>query len=219
MADLQSVGIGKSHQWCVIRPGLSVPTEVNRQTARQLLDIPEGKTVLAWIGRFTGIKNPLFAVQVIEHLPRVVRDQVVLVMAGAGELLEECKQYASKQELPIIFTGWITDINPVLGAADLLFMTSKNEGMPVVIVEAALRGIPTITTDVGGVKEFVSDGQTGWLVEQSIFDISSQITKLIYSPQLNSVGKSAKHLAETEFSIENMTNSHIYLYKKMIENA
>jgi glycosyltransferase involved in cell wall biosynthesis len=196
-----------------------VPTEVNRQTARQLLDIPEGKTVLAWIGRFTGIKNPLFAVQVIEHLPRVVRDQVVLVMAGAGELLEECKQYASKQELPIIFTGWITDINPVLGAADLLFMTSKNEGMPVVIVEAALRGIPTITTDVGGVKEFVSDGQTGWLTSQSVESTSDLISRLLGTNEITGVGTQAQKFAQADFSIGTMAANHINLYRELVTVA
>jgi glycosyltransferase involved in cell wall biosynthesis len=140
-------------------------------------------------------------------------------MAGAGELLEECKQYASKQELPIIFTGWITDINPVLGAADLLFMTSKNEGMPVVIVEAALRRIPTITTDVGGVKEFVIDGQTGWLTSQSVESLSELISRLLGTNEITRVGTQARKLAQAEFSIGTMATNHINLYRELVTVA
>jgi glycosyltransferase involved in cell wall biosynthesis len=215
MEDLKKAGIGELEIWHVIRPGLPVSSQVDKAEALKSLGIPTDKTNLVWIGRFTDIKNPMLAIKAIESLESDIRQDVTLVMAGSGELLKACQRYSTAHSLPIYFTGWITDINPVLGVADLLLMSSRNEGMPVVIVEAALRGIPTITTSVGGVKEFVNDGSTGWLTEQTPESISERISQLVNTTELREVGDRAKSLAETEFSIDTMVKNHINLYQEL----
>ena len=99
--------------------------------------------------------------------------------------------------------------------ADLLFMSSRNEGMPVVILEAAFRGIPTITTDVGGVREFVSNDQTGWLTEQTASATAELIESLIENDRVKMVGMQARKLAQEEFSLEKMTSNHLSLYRSL----
>lgn len=214
--DLLKAGIGPESKWTVIRPGVTPGPEVGKLEARAALGIDSDKLVIAWIGRFTDIKNPMLAVRLIENLPEAVRSQVVLVMAGAGELLQECREIAAQMRFAVIFTGWVSDINSILSGADLLFMTSKNEGMPVVIVEAAFRGVPTITTDVGGVKEFVINGQTGWLVNQSTNSVAELMPKLFGTNEISYVGDQAKKLAKRDFSTSTMTSTHINLYRQLV---
>ena len=48
--------------------------------------------------------------------------------------------------------GWRADVETVYAAADLILLTSDNEGMPVSLIEAALAGVPAVSTNVGSVR-------------------------------------------------------------------
>jgi glycosyltransferase involved in cell wall biosynthesis len=215
--DLQGVGIGKSDNWTVIRPGLEFPPLPNRTKYKKAHGISSDKFVICWIGRFTAIKNPKLALEAISKLPSEVLEKISFVMAGSGELLEESKCYAKQLKIPVTFTGWISDINPVLGTSDLLFLSSKNEGMPVVIIEAALRKVPTLSTDVGGVREFIEDNITGWLSQQDSASIATNIASIIQFYSTSSVPALAYEFAKREFGIVNMTSNHIKLYMSWSE--
>ena len=214
--DLSRVGIGPDEKWRVIHPGVRPATTLSKRESRRIIGVPEDKVIISWIGRFTDIKNPMLAIRVVEAIED--KSGLHFVMAGAGELLYECKAYAQERNLPVTFLGWVTDVNPVLSASDLLFMTSRNEGMPVVIVESALKGVPLVTTNVGGVAEFVSNGVTGWLVDQDVEEISLKVSELANGAELiKSVGLNAKKLAENDFSVSKFVEEHVKLYREILQ--
>jgi glycosyltransferase involved in cell wall biosynthesis len=62
------------------------------------------------------------------------------------------------------FLGAVADPAPALAAADVLVLSSRTEGIPAVLIEAGLSGLPVVATDVGGVREVVVPGETGILV-------------------------------------------------------
>lgn len=62
----------------------------------------------------------------------------------------------------VILAGVTTDILPVMSAIDALLLTSSAEGLPNVLLEAQWAGTPVVATDVGGVKEAIEQGVTGW---------------------------------------------------------
>ncbi|HLH00016.1 MAG TPA: glycosyltransferase family 4 protein [Bryobacteraceae bacterium] len=68
--------------------------------------------------------------------------------------------------LPVQFLGWRDDIGPVLSDLDLLAVPSQQEGMGRVVVEAYSAGVPVVAFATGGIPEIVSDGETGFLVQQ-----------------------------------------------------
>jgi glycosyltransferase involved in cell wall biosynthesis len=211
--DLIDAGIGSRNRWHVIRPGLSVPTMLSRDETRKQLEVGDNTFVVAWIGRFTDIKDPLLAIRSLEALDAHELARVNLVMAGDGELLAECREYADSRKLPVIFMGWCLDVSPLLFASDLLLMSSKNEGMPVVIVEAALRGVPTLSTSVGGVGEFIEDGKTGFMAKNSS-ELASSLQNLLNNEAVRiDVANSARNLATTEFSRELFIAKHLELYR------
>jgi glycosyltransferase involved in cell wall biosynthesis len=61
---------------------------------------------------------------------------------------------------------------------DILCLTSKNEGTPVSLIEAQAAGIPFVATKVGGIKDIVSENNTGYLVDLN--DSDAFIEKLLH---------------------------------------
>lgn len=210
--DLLEAGIGTKNRWHLIRPGLARAVYLSKIDARKKFAISDDSFAIAWIGRFTEIKDPLSAIRSIEKLSPNQLSKVHLTMAGDGELLQSCRDYVSKKGLPVVFLGWCNDIGALLSASDLLLMSSKNEGMPVVIVEAALRAVPTLSTSVGGVSEFIQDGKTGYL-SSPLKDLSESLEIVIAEENRRiEISKNAKNLAITEFSRELFINKHVELY-------
>ena len=63
------------------------------------------------------------------------------------------------------FEGWKRDLGVYFSAADVVCLTSDNEGMPIALIEAALCGVPSVAANVGSTKEVVLDGLTGFVVK------------------------------------------------------
>ena len=80
--------------------------------------------------------------------------------------------------MDIRMTSWINDINIFNAGMDVICLTSKNEGTPVSIIEAQAAGIPFVATNVGGIKDIVSENNTGYLVELN--DYEAFIEKLLH---------------------------------------
>lgn len=122
-------------------------------------------TAIGVVGRLTGIKNHgMF----VDSLARINRKGTAFrgFIIGDGELRQELGRRVHEQGLEerVEFTGWKKDLAPVYENLDYLFLTSLNEGTPVAVIEAMAGGVLVIATDVGGVGDIVSDGESGFLV-------------------------------------------------------
>jgi len=100
---------------------------------------------------------------IIRAVGRLV--DATLVVAGDGPLRSRLEQLAV-EELGgnARFLGAVASAAPVLAAADVVVLASQTEGLPAVLIEAGLSGLPVVSTDVGGVSTIVEDGVTGSLV-------------------------------------------------------
>jgi glycosyltransferase involved in cell wall biosynthesis len=205
--SLRGLGIGKNLKWAVIR--LGIPVDQN-----SILERKSGsKTRLLWVGRFTYVKDPLYAVAVINHLEKISPNRFELVMIGGGELLEQAK--AASQDLPIKFTGWLDQPFQSAGNFDLLLLTSVNEGMGLVMLEAANLSRATIARDVGGVGEFLKHGVNGFLVDGTATDMAQSISALS-DPDIVEMGISGRKILTTEFSDKRLGKEYLELYKSLI---
>jgi glycosyltransferase involved in cell wall biosynthesis len=138
-----------------------VATADDRRAARVALGLTNEPVVVA-IGALATEKRLDVAIETVALLPGVH-----LVLAGAGPLEDELR--ASAERLApgrIHFSGHVDDVVPVLHAADTLLLTSATEGMPGVVIEAGMSGVPTVATDVGAVSEMVVEGETGRVVDR-----------------------------------------------------
>ncbi len=201
--SLQSLGIGKSLKWRVIHIGVpeSDLAPVTIESNRNLK--------LLWVGRFTGIKDPKYAIEVMTILEGL---NVELVMVGGGELFEEIKN--DSKNLPITFTGWMKDPFTKIKDFDLLLITSKNEGLPLVMLEAANRFRPTLARNVGGLSEFIENNQTGLLVNGGPNEMAQVIKELIQDrSKLVKLGNAANGILHQEYSLKKMAGEYLDFFK------
>lgn len=85
------------------------------------------------------------------------RPDAHLVMVGDGECRKELEARAQGCG-QIHFVGLRRDLPDVYSDADLLLLSSDNEGTPVAVIEALASGLPVVVTDVGGVRDILRDG-------------------------------------------------------------
>ena len=205
--SLKKLKIGKKVKWQVIRLGIPV----NQTTF--LAPKNNNKTNLLWVGRFTDIKDPNYAILVIQELEKLSPGKFDLTMVGGGELLEESK--AKAKSLPITFTGWLDKPFESVGYFDLLLLTSKNEGMGLVMLEAANYSKATVARSVGGVGEFVTDNKNGFLVTGNANQMAIKINSLS-DEVIEQVGKNCKLVLENDFTDKVMANNYLKLYKSLL---
>lgn len=141
------------------RPAVA-PGGVSRAVARQRLGLPSDAQVVAVVGAHSQEKRPLLAVEAVAALP-----EVWLLMVGVGPLSEQVAERC-RQDLPgrHVLTGAIAPLDEVWAASDVALLTSSTEGMPGVLIEAQLAGVPVVSSDVGAVRLVVDNGLTGLLV-------------------------------------------------------
>jgi len=218
--DLENKHVGKSDSWAVIHPGVKQSkNSIKSKIPLKNLD-SEHEFSIVWVGRFTNIKNPMLAIKSVQRLRDLSPLPIKLHMVGGGELLEDCEKYAASMSLPVIFHGWTQQVRFILEYADVLLMTSQNEGLPIVILEAAASGVATLTTDVGGVGEFISQNLTGWLTEQSADAIASSLIE-IAADQTNrmKVASRALDLFTAEYTADSFVEKHKRLYRDLLPNC
>jgi glycosyltransferase involved in cell wall biosynthesis len=216
-SDLLAKGIGNNSVWKVVPPGIRKQPIIDLDTVRDQLLIPSDVFLICWIGRFTKIKDPFLAVESFVKFEQKASRKVCLLMVGDGELFEPVNTLVKQINSNIKLVGWKTDVSAYLAAADLLLLTSLNEGFGLVVAEAGWYGKPTLSTKSGGVNEFIIDGVTGFLVGSTPVQIATTMLKLHNDQKLlTEVGKKAKAQTMESYSSEIFAKKHQQIYLNLI---
>jgi glycosyltransferase involved in cell wall biosynthesis len=211
--DLLAVEIGKPDQYRVFFPGLPAPAEIDPQDVRKKLGLDAETLYCTFVGRLTQIKRPDRLLDVAAAC--VARDlDLHFLIAGEGELFESSKARAEREELPITFLGWRSDIDQLFAASDMAILTSDNEGIPLTLIQAAFAGIPIVATKVGSIADIVVDGETGFLTSTQAGAMASALSALVTDEELRfELGSLGKAHAQRFFSLEKSLADHSSLYE------
>jgi len=157
-------------------------TELSRSEARAELGIEADAVVVGFLGALSPEKQPELAVRAVGRL-----DGVELLIAGTGQQRVQCEELA-QHEAPnrVRFLGQVANANQFLHSLDALVLTSTTEGLPGVVIEAALAGIPVVATPVGGVPELIDTiggGQVVTTVNPAA--LAKAIDEVLTSPELH----------------------------------
>ncbi|HLH29276.1 MAG TPA: glycosyltransferase family 4 protein, partial [Acidimicrobiales bacterium] len=144
----------------------------------------EGPPTVAFVGALTPGKRPDRFVYLVGDLRR---DGVDLraVAVGDGPLRDQLRPAAERAGVELL--GHRADVADLLRAADVLVFPSdpEGEGMPGVLIEAGLTGIPVVATDVPGVRSVLVDGRTGFVVGVGDREgMAAAVRRLLEHPEL-----------------------------------
>jgi glycosyltransferase involved in cell wall biosynthesis len=188
-----------------------VPNELARENA----GISKDAFVLLFLGTFTQQKRPDRFLDIIAGLNKYMPN-VHGLMVGDGNLRKalELKAIRLGIQNQITYTGYQHDVRPYISMSDMLLLTSDTEGMPGVVLEAAALNVPTITGDVGGVKDFVLNGVNGLIVDWNSFgETLNNIYQIItLNHIIYSYGFEAKKRVQKNYSLNKIANSYIKFF-------
>ena len=205
----------------VIYNGLSDIRFLDRKRSRELLsskmeNTPDPDSI--WIGTIAELhpnKGLGFGIRAIDKIIEN-GENVFYTIIGEGEernILEKLITLRGLQD-NVALVGKITDASSYLSAFDMFLLPSIKEGLPYVIIEAGLAGLPIIATKVGGVGEMIIDMQNGVLVEpQNSDSLYGAISSMIKRKDRKQMGISLRENILEKFSLEKMTEKLLSVYR------
>lgn len=174
--DLIRLEVTEEKKLVVVPPGLDlapflelplVHGEMRTAGAlRHRLGLEDGDQLVGIVGRLAEVKQPERAIVVFELLRRRFQ-RLHLVFIGDGSerraLENRILELDEDGQARVHLLGAVYEMAPILRELDCLLSTSRAEGMPVAMIEAAAAGLPVIATPVGGVEELVVHERTGMI--------------------------------------------------------
>lgn len=152
--------------------------------------------------------SPVKHVDAIIRSFKVVHDRVAptvqLQIFGDGEELSSLILLSRTLGIAdaVIFNGYVDNPYPAFDAIDCLVMFSETEGTPRSILEAALRGVPTIAKNVGGIGEVIEDGVTGFLIANETELIEKMTCCAVDQANVTKMGAQAASFISKRHSIQ-----------------
>lgn len=200
----------------------NAPTQQAILNARSALNLPENQIVLLSIGHLGPIKGHQDTISALAMLVSQ-QNNIHLYIAGDGSEQEKASLVSLVKELQlenyITFLGQINNAPQWLEACDIFIQPSIEEAFGLVFAEAGAKSKPVIATAVGGIKEIIIDGETGYLVQPaSPENLVQALQKLLESPeQRKLLGDNAYQRIATQFSIDNMVDKYLKIFNKIVK--
>ena len=177
----------------------------------------KGVLRVAAIGRLVRQKGLDILLQAMVQAP-----SVRLTIAGTGEQEPDLRRTVGDLDLDdrVDFVGWV-DPASIFRRVDAVALPSRNEGLPLVLLEAMHAGLPVIATPVGSVPEAVEHGKTGLLVPpEDPGALARALNELAASARRRGeLGSAAQLRAREEFSPVAMADGYDAIYSAVLSTT
>jgi glycosyltransferase involved in cell wall biosynthesis len=191
-----------------------------REEARASFGIPPGRKVVGVVGALAMHKGHAVLLNALARL-KGLSGGVQLVAAGEGPLLDVLSEQAAALGLEVLWLGYLPEPARLYPALDCLVLPSlSGEGSPGVVKEAAAAGVPVVATDVGGAGEILRSGREALLVRPGDVDGLADSVLAVLEDRENShrLAMAARERVK-DFSMEQMAESHVTLYNRLLASG
>ncbi len=220
------VGIGRPHQFRVIPLGLDLCKLIDagrNDELRDELHLPAASTLVLFVGRLTEIKDVPLLLDAFSRAD----ENLHLAIAGDGNLRDVLEKQAANLK-NVHFLGGVKDMPKLYAGADIVALSSLNEGTPLSLIEAMAAGKAVISTIVGGVIDLLGqrvEEHAGFAVHERGIGISSRepdafLKGLIYIAKNErlraSLGEAGREFVRANYSIDRLEKDIVSLYREMV---
>ena len=192
----------------VIRNGIVVPNTLRNSKIKDYF-------LIGSAGRFVPVKDYLFMIEIAREVTSKC-PRIRFELAGDGPLMVDIKDVIKQYRLEEYFAlrGFLDDVSVFYEKLDVYLNTSLHEGIPMSILEAMAYGIPTIAPNVGGLKEIVTDGVDGYLLNtRNPKDFADKLLLLYENEKLRwKMAHAAREKIVCEFSTQQMAENYVDMY-------
>jgi glycosyltransferase involved in cell wall biosynthesis len=207
----------------VVPDGVDVGRVVTRTTPETLasLGVSENGRLIVQVAQLVGHKDPLNFVRAMARVVEVVPGAQGLLV-GDGPLRSDVEREIHRLglESSVHLAGYRTDADSLLAAADVACLSSREEGMGSVLLDALVFGVPIAATTAGGIPEVVVHGESGLLASpENPTALGDAIATLLADGELR------RRLAQTararagEFSVERMADRTVSVYEEALSGT
>jgi glycosyltransferase involved in cell wall biosynthesis len=208
----------------VVLNGMPVKNTIrSSDSVRQEIGIDKDDIVLIHVARLDEQKAQYLLIEAFAlYLERTRVSNIKLLIVGDGPLKDRLNNDIDRYKIGdhVFMLGERHDVSDLMAASDIFILSSKWEGLPITLIEAAYSALPMISFDVGGVSQIINN-DTGELVGNiSAKDLSLAIERLCKDPATReAMGANAKALYLDKFSIEQCVSETNNVYNYLLANA
>ena len=189
-----------------------------RESVRREFNIPDNVFTIIQVARLDPIKDYKTSLRTFEALRQTVPN-IRLIIVGDGPERSAIEQGINRHNLQdgVILTGARSDVSRLLKGADAFMLTSLSEGIPVTFLEAMAARLPIVTTDAGGCKEVVVNGQTGFVAPVgNPMSLAKALHLLATEPKLSArLGEAGRERLLEMFTQRQMHDAYCQLYESL----
>jgi glycosyltransferase involved in cell wall biosynthesis len=195
-----------------------VTSRRGRARTRADLGIDDRAPVILSLGALVWEKDPVGHLDVTERVGARVPGLVHLFV-GQGPLAGALESAVVRRGLEgtVRLLGSRSDVPDILAAADVMLMASKSEGLPTVLIEAGMAGVPAVSYRIAGVPEVIEDGETGILVPAGDVDaLADAALRLLVERQVaRRVGEAARRVCHERFAIRVVAPQYVDVFSRL----
>jgi glycosyltransferase involved in cell wall biosynthesis len=199
-----------------------LPAE-EKPALRDRLSLPRDQRIAVYTGRLVSYKGLPALLRVWKSLCETDKNShLVLVGAGSEDMAnceEDLRRYAEAEGMNerVTFTGRVDNVEEYLSSADLFVFPTENEAFGLSLVEAMACALPSVATAVGGIKDILSDGETGIVVERGNEErLRNGIISLLNDPSLRArYGTRAREVALERYTVDTVAGQYVELFRAM----
>ena len=181
-----------------------------------------GQLIVGLIGRLSIEKGIDIFLRAAAHV-LVEFPSARFVVVGDGPDKDKLEQLVDQLKIrgSVSMLGRRSDMPSVYASLNVMVSSSRQEGLPIAILEGMASGLPLVASAVGEVSSVVVNGQTGVLVPpENVDSLAEGILRLLRDPDMRTrFGTAAKHRVEEEYSAARMTADYLRVYAEAIEGV
>lgn len=171
--------------------------------------------------RFENQKDYETLAKAVRHLEQKCPGQYELHIYGCGQKEDSIRDMFRGMSDRVFFKGYIEDLTVALKEADVFVLSSHWEGLPRSIIEAMSCRLPVIATDVGGVKELISDEYSGYLIRPLDDEgLARAMATYVESESLWRAHAERSYARfKSEFTLEKMLDRYMQVYLPQVSEV
>lgn len=193
---------------------------VDQEFCQSARGAPSGPPLILSVGRLEPAKDQKTLIEAF-RLIAADHPEAQLRLVGNGALRETLISLVARYDLAgrVQVLPGRPDLRSLFQEAAVFALSSLEEGLPNVVLEAMVAGLPVVVTRVGGLPEVVRPGRTGWLVPPGdVPALAAALSHLLSDPETSQAfGRAGREQAVREFSLASMVRSHEEIFMNLVK--